>query len=354
MDNSFSKEVIDILFKVNDNNCLVAPEAYDIEYKLNFNISQELFKTMNGLANNKGGYILFGVEPNTKIIVGLEESKVKYYLEKSDSEEMRGRIFSACQPNIEYKHFLHIINDLKVIVFYVPESTNKPHIFSKGDGTIKEGDIFYRYNDSIKRIQYAELSAIIEEKRIKEQEKWMKFLGEISKIGLDNALIIDKKNGRLINSDSKVITISPELLDNFKLIKEGEFVEKNGALTLKLIGNVLVQETSVSISDSADTINPKLLSKLYPFTQKQVLEQIFELSIVTKDDIKIEKGVFSAANIQGYNRIFKVKENSEFACKMPYGKSKNYIYSQKYVDEIVKYIENNTMNEVKQLAKSKK
>ena len=79
MDNSFSKEVIDILFKVNDNNCLVAPEAYDIEYKLNFNISQELFKTMNGLANNKGGYILFGVEPNTKIIVGLEESKVKYY-----------------------------------------------------------------------------------------------------------------------------------------------------------------------------------------------------------------------------------------------------------------------------------
>ena len=226
MDNSFSKEIIDILFKVDDKNCLVTTEAYDIEYKLNFNISQELFKTMNGLANNKGGYILFGIEPNTKKIVGLEELKVNYYLEKSDSEEMRGKIFSACQPNIEYKHCLHVINDLKVIVFYVPKSTNKPHIFSKGDGNIKEGDIFYRYNDSIKRIQYAELSAIIEEKRIKEQEKWMRFLGKISKIGLDNALIIDKKNGRLINSDSKVMAISPELLDNFKLIKEGEFVEK--------------------------------------------------------------------------------------------------------------------------------
>lgn len=60
----------------------------------------------------------------------------------------------------------------------------------------------------------------------------MRFWGEISKIGLDNVLIIDKKNGRLINSDSKVVTISPELLDNFKLIKEGEFVEKNGAFTI--------------------------------------------------------------------------------------------------------------------------
>lgn len=351
MDNSFSKEIIDILFKVDDKNCLVTTEAYDIEYKLNFNISQELFKTMNGLANNKGGYILFGIEPNTKKIVGLEEPKVNYYLEKSDSEEMRGKIFSACQPNIEYKHCLHVINDLKVIVFYVPKSTNKPHIFSKGDGNIKEGDIFYRYNDSIKRIQYAELSAIIEEKRIKEQEKWMRFLGEISKIGLDNALIIDKKNGRLINSDSKVMTISPELLDNFKLIKEGEFVEKNGALTLKLIGNVLVQDTSVSISDSADKINPKLLPKLYPFTQKQVLQQIFDLSVETKDGIKIEKGFFSASNLQGYNIIFKVKDNVEFACKMPYGKSKNYIYSQKYVDEVIKYIKDNDMETIKKLAK---
>ena len=264
---------------------------------------------------------------------------------------MRGKIFSACQPNIEYKHFLHVINDLKVIVFYVPKSTNKPHIFSKGDGNIKEGDIFYRYNDSIKRIQYAELSAIIEEKRIKEQEKWMRFLGEISKIGLDNALIIYKKNGRLINSDSKVMTISPELLDNFKLIKEGEFVEKNGALTLKLIGNVLVQDTSVSISDSADKINPKLLPKLYPFTQQQVLQQIFDLSVETKDGIKIEKGFFSASNLQGYNIIFKVKDDVEFACKMPYGKSKNYIYSQKYVDEVIKYIKDNDMETIKKLAK---
>lgn len=170
MNNSFSKEITDILFKVDNKNCLVTTEAYDIEYKLNFNISQELFKTMNGLANNKGGYILFGIEPNTKKIVGLEEPKVNYYLEKSDSEEMRGKIFTACQPNIEYKHCLHVINDLKVIVFYVPKSTNKPHIFSNGDGNIKEGDIFYRYNDSIKRIQYAELSAIIEEKESKNKK----------------------------------------------------------------------------------------------------------------------------------------------------------------------------------------
>lgn len=103
MDNWFSKEIIDILFNIDENNCLVATETYDIEYKLNFNISQELFKTMNGLANNKGGYFPFGVEPVSRKIVGLDESKIKYCLEKSNSEEMRGKIFLACQPNIEYK-----------------------------------------------------------------------------------------------------------------------------------------------------------------------------------------------------------------------------------------------------------
>ena len=43
MDNSFSKEIIDILFNIDQNNCLLSTETYDVEYKLNYNISQELF-----------------------------------------------------------------------------------------------------------------------------------------------------------------------------------------------------------------------------------------------------------------------------------------------------------------------
>ena len=34
---------------------------------------------MNGLANNKGGYIICGIEPTTREMKGLSENKVNYY-----------------------------------------------------------------------------------------------------------------------------------------------------------------------------------------------------------------------------------------------------------------------------------
>jgi len=351
--NNFSQEVLREIFKCDKDGYLLTTESYDIEYKMTLNIDADFLKTISGLANNRGGYIICGVEPDNRTPVGLADAKVSFYKSKIDSEDVRGRIMYSCQPNILYKHHLYEIEGARFVLFYIPESNNKPHIFSNNMGSIRPGDIYYRYNDSIKKIQYAELSAIIEEKRVKEQEKWMRFLGEISQIGLENTLIIDKKNGRLINSDSKILTISQELLNSFKLIKEGEFVEKNGALTLKLVGNVLVGESHVTISADADTMNPQILPGLFPFTQKQVFQKIVELSIETKDGIKIQKGSFSTANLQGYNKVFNVHGNIELSFSMPYGRSRPFLYSQKYIDQVVSFIQNNDMEKVKQLVKSR-
>ena len=86
MVNNFSKEILEELFKCDANGCLLTTESYDIEYKANLNIDADLFKTMNGLANNRGGYIICGVKPNNRELSGLVDAKINFYNTKIDSE----------------------------------------------------------------------------------------------------------------------------------------------------------------------------------------------------------------------------------------------------------------------------
>ena len=286
MNEEFSKEILDALFCCDKDGRLITTETYDVEYKVNFNIDADILKTMNGLANNRGGYILFGVEPINRELEGLNESKINYYKNNIDSEATRGRILASCQPNMEYKHYLHKIGDKKFIVIFVPESKNKPHIFSISiSNEIKPGDIFYRYNDSIKKIQFAELSAIIENKREREQAKWMKFLGEIAKIGLDNALVIDAKNGKLITADNyqNGIVLDESVLSKFKLIKEGQFNEVSGDPTLKIVGTLALTTDTGQYeltSTISEIMNP---NKTHPYRAVDIFNKLVEDRVKTKD-----------------------------------------------------------------------
>lgn len=307
MNEEFSKEILDALFCCDEDGRLIAPEAYDVEYKVNFNIDADIFKTMNGLANNRGGYILFGVEPTNRELKGLTDTKINYYKTNMDSEATRGRILTSCQPNLEYKHYLHKIDDKRFIILFVPESKNKPHIFATSySNDIKPGDIFYRYNDSVKKIQYAELSAIIENKRKCEQEKWMKFLGEIAKIGLDNALVIDAKNGKLITADNyeNGIVLDESVLSKFKLIKEGHFDEIAGDPTLKIIGTLALKTDTgkYELTSSVTAImNP---NKTHPYRAVDIFNKLIEDAVTTKDGKLLSDG-----NITYHRVVFFIKNN---------------------------------------------
>ena len=307
MVNNFSKEILEELFKCDKNGCLLTTESYDIEYKANLNIDADLFKTMNGLANNRGGYFICGVKPNNRELSGLLDAKINFYNTKIDSEEMRGRILGACQPNILYKHYLHNIGTAKFVVFYIPESKNKPHVFSNSFGEINQGDIYFRYNDSIKKIQYAELGAIIEEKRVKEQEKWMKFLGEIAKIGLDNVLIIDAKNGKMISSDNceQGIVLDEKILSQFKLIHEGHFNEISGDPTLKLIGNIQLTGVDGKLQLSSDIMSVMDTNMTHPYRVVDIFNKLVDEHVKTIDDRELTEGKVT------YHRVRFFIENNE-------------------------------------------
>lgn len=302
MINDFSKGILEELFRCDKDGCLLTTESYDIEYKENLNIDFDLFKTMNGLANNRGGYIICGVKPTNRALSGLNESKINFYSSKIDSEEMRGKILGACQPNILYKHYLHNIGTAKFVIFYIPESKNKPHVFCKNDGEVVQGDIYYRYNDSIKKIQYAELSAIIDDKRVKEQEKWMRFLGEIAKIGLENVLIIDAKNGKMISSDNceQGIILDEKILSQFKLIHEGHFVEISGDPTLKLIGNIELSGVGGKLQLSSDITALMNPNTTHPYRTVDIFKKLIAEGVKTLDGKLLTQGKITYHRIKFY------------------------------------------------------
>lgn len=107
---------------------------------------------------------------------------------------------------------------------------------------MKDADIYFRYAGRSERIKSADLERIIDERRRNEEKLWLSFIEKASKIGIQNASLIDMSNG-VISEKGGTIFIDKKLLNQMKFIKEGEFNEKQGAPTLRLIGDVQQIET---------------------------------------------------------------------------------------------------------------
>ncbi len=65
-------------FNLTGRGHLKKRESFDLEYKENFHLGDNLLKyikTLAGMANNKGGIILFGVKDSPHIPLGMQNNK---------------------------------------------------------------------------------------------------------------------------------------------------------------------------------------------------------------------------------------------------------------------------------------
>lgn len=85
----------------------------------------------------------------------------------------------------------------------------------------------------------------------------------------DSALILDLQSGTL-DANNHSILIDENIIDRLKFIKEGEFTEKEGAPTLKLIG---------SIKDTVQTHSAKIVERIVPEPIAITTEQLMEAFI---------------------------------------------------------------------------
>jgi hypothetical protein len=100
-----------------------------------------------------------------------------------------------------------------------------------------EGEILLHYPGQSSRIKFGDLRAMLDERDRAAQSALARAAGQIADIGTGNAMILDT-NRNVLEDGVRSILIDEKLVENIKFIKEGDFDEKLGAPTLKLVGEV--------------------------------------------------------------------------------------------------------------------
>jgi predicted HTH transcriptional regulator len=104
------KELIDLIEEGENIQC---------EFKRLFTTPEKIAKEMIAFANTKGGFILFGIDDDRKVI-GVES-------EKSETEMINNAANDFCEPPIGCKiNYIHY-KGKEVVAVTIPESVNKPH-----------------------------------------------------------------------------------------------------------------------------------------------------------------------------------------------------------------------------------
>lgn len=233
-----SAATLKTLFPVHltNNDKLNITETDQIECKQGFNI---VMKTIAAFANNKGGYFAFGVKDKSWEVVGLNPAKLKKFLE-FDLKNINQKIRTSLGADLQVQKSLYEVGNKFIGIIYIAEAHIKPLIFTKSDGNekIAEGHIYYRYSGEDRLIAPQDLQKIIED-RIRDLSKTIltKQISQILDAGPTNAAVLNLETGTVDGSAGKFI-VDESLLPDLKFIHEGNFVEKSGTPTLKLIGEL--------------------------------------------------------------------------------------------------------------------
>ena len=193
-------------------------------------------KTIVGLANRRGGYLVFGVHPDTKQLVGITHKR----LDRRDSADIT-QFLTSCfshSPVFDKREIVLRGFNIGAIYVYEMDRRSKPIICQRPIGdALREGDVFYRYPGLTTRIRYPELLQLLQERDSASWKDWMRLFERIEAHGVENVALLNTLTGEGEARGGKFL-INESLLNQLSFIREGEFSEKHGAPTLKLIGEL--------------------------------------------------------------------------------------------------------------------
>lgn len=222
-----------------------AGETDEHECKANFGFkyASTWLRAVAALANNRGGYILFGVHDADKVktggvdksyaVVGLSSDEFA----NADPAEFTKQLKAKLDPTPRVRSAVACIGEKTIGVLHVEQHAGRPVILTKQDGDLREGDIFFRYPGQSSRIKYADLRAILDARDMEARQQVLPLVERLLRLGPDRALVADLDAG-LLDDGRRPITIDPSLVEQLTFIREGDFSEVEGAPTLRLIGEV--------------------------------------------------------------------------------------------------------------------
>lgn len=264
-------------------------ESFDLEYKQSFQQGDNLLKyikTLSGMANNKGGQIIFGIKDKPHVPIGLSNNN---FIE-IDPAKIDRVIREYFSPELSWSMNVLENNGSTFGQLTVKEAESKPVLCKKNkDGILREGAIYFRYRAETKEIEFPELKQLLDKEILKERNSWMEHFQKVAKIGVSNVSLLDTYKGELNIGDNKIV-IDKTILDKVNFIKEGNFTEskEEGVPTLKLIGTIDGVVEKAVISDD----------EMYPYLTRDLLDMLN----VNSHDIKC---LFWKYNIKGNRRYHK-------------------------------------------------
>jgi hypothetical protein len=280
IENPIDATLIESMFVIDDNNVwhLKFGETDRHECKENFGIKHggEWIRAIAALSNNRGGYLFFGVcdklnEGNASdryAVVGLKNDMFI----KADPSEIAKQIKSYLDPTPKIHLTTINIGTRQVGVMYIEQHPSRPVIVRTGDGkNLKEGDIFFRYPGCSERIKYSDLRAMLDERDAAARSALIPMIERVLSLGPDRTMIADLEN-QVIGDASRPIFIDKPLAEKLKFIKEGSFSEKDGAIALRLVGDVRINSNN---PDETKTIRINITpdSMLLNFLKSEPVQQ---------------------------------------------------------------------------------
>jgi hypothetical protein len=211
-------------FKIETNSKghITRRESFDLEFKQAFHYGDSLHdyvRSLVGMANNRGGEIIFGIKDSPREPVGLLNDK----FDKLDPTKLNAVILEYFSTDLSYSIDSFTWNGKSFGVLSVQEARIKPIVCRKAHGKqLREGAIYYRYRGETKEIRYPELAAILDAEREKEKQLWMSHIQKIASAGPSQVHILDTVKGELSVGNNTVL-VDSSVVDKIKFVREGHF-----------------------------------------------------------------------------------------------------------------------------------
>ncbi|MBF0374666.1 MAG: ATP-binding protein, partial [Alphaproteobacteria bacterium] len=214
---------------------LAVSESSEVEFKSSFQwkSKSKYAKTIAGMANNTGGYLLFGVD-DTARVVGIDET----FWDSVDPCQLSQRI-GQFAPAVDVSKGKVIISGSLVGVVHVKESVEKPVTCQVTDAVLESGAIYFRYTGETRAIKAPELLALLRERDRRTEERMAAVVHRLQKVGTGQAAVLDLQTGR-VDGQMGHFLLPAELLSQVRVVQEGRLVEVDGAPALRLVGDLEV------------------------------------------------------------------------------------------------------------------
>ena len=267
---AIERRTVEGLLVVRDGR-LVRRESQVLEFKRSFSFGAlaEYFRDFAAFANNRGGYMIFGVEDSPRRPTGLNGPAWDRFNDL-DPRRLTEPLLAMFAPDIRWEQGAFEINSRRFGVIRIYEADEKPVIARKNQEPVRDGEIYYRYRGQTQKIKHAEMERIIAARIDTTNRNWTNLLRDIGRIGVNHAAVLDTTRSGIDGDVAKVLVIDEDL-GNTLSVPGGRYVPQG-------VKRSIVAEPDKPLPEAEGVLWKvrESLTETYPYSAMEMADRVLE------------------------------------------------------------------------------